>query len=158
MSFTKRPYWLVLLVVVCCLSAGPSMQAAESSHNINAKGVGGAIAPLPGWFACTAGHTIGGGLLNGTTEACFDIVGFTETSLLFQGYITFATNQGTLTSSFAGELNFFTGDFSGEGDVAASTGKLAGASGHLAFEGVQNLTDFTFTDTITGSISVDLQK
>jgi hypothetical protein len=36
--------------------------------------------------------------------------------------------------------------------VSASTGKLAGATGNLTLDGVENLADGSFTETITGSI------
>ena len=48
------------------------------------------------------------------------------------------------------------GAFRAAGPVTAATGKLAGATGDLTFAGVENLSDGSFVEDVTGAIYVDL--
>lgn len=122
-----------------------------SCHNIEATGAGQDLG---------GGHTVAqitdGGLLQGTTEAQFAITGLSGTVASFAGTITFTTNRGTLTATVAGTLDLATGAFSATSSSLSGTGKLAGASGSLAFNGVENLATGAFTEVVTGSICVDL--
>jgi hypothetical protein len=99
-----------------------------------------------------------GGLLQGTTAASFSIVDFSgfPPNVGIAGTVTFTTNKATLTVGVAGTFNVFTGDFAASGPVTGATGKLAGATGSLSFAGNENLLTGSFTETITGSICVDL--
>jgi len=76
--------------------------------------------------------------------------------LSIAGTVTFTTHQGTLTVSVTGTLNVATGEFSASGPVTDATGKLAGATGELSLEGVEDLTDGSFVEDVTGEICVDL--
>jgi hypothetical protein len=141
---------LIVLTALCVLWR--PAQAEEVSININAKAFGQQTSATT-----TAGETIGGGLLNGTTVGIFAITGFDlDHDLVFlAGTVTFTTHSGTLTVTGSGELNFVTGVFSFTGPVTG-TGTLAGATGSLTFDGLQNLSDGSFVQDITGVITVDL--
>jgi hypothetical protein len=141
---------LILFVVL----GGPMMvsqpQAAESCHKINAKGVG---QDLGGGM--TRAQIIGGGLLHGTTEGHFDIGGAPPVFSI-AGTVMFTTHQGTLTVSVEGTFDVTTGEFRASGPVTGATGKLAGATGELLLEGIENLSDGSFVEDVTGEICVDL--
>jgi hypothetical protein len=106
----------------------------------------------------TVAQIRGGGLLQGTTEAAFQVTGSTPTGIAFAGKITFTTNRGTLTVDLDGTLDLTTGDFAASGDVSGATGKLDGATGTLTLAGVQNLLDPAggFIEAVSGEICVDL--
>lgn len=81
--------------------------------------------------------------MQGTTEAAFQVTGFTPTVISFAG---------------DGTLDLATGELGASGDVGAATGKLDGATCTLTLSGVQNLLDpaGSFTETVSGEICVDL--
>ncbi len=56
----------------------------------------------------------------------------------------------------AGTLDLATAAFSATSSRHSGTGKLAGASGSLVFDGLENLATGPFTDVVTGSICVHL--
>lgn len=148
---------LPLLVLV---PAGPAT-AGVSCHQINANGAGRGASPQAGdppGLIRTVAQIRGGGLLQGTTEAAFQVTGVTPTGIAFAGGITFTTNRATLTVDLDGTLDLATGEFSSGGDVSEATGKLDGATGTLTLAGVQNLLDpaGSFTETVSGEICVDL--
>ncbi len=93
-----------------------------------------------------------GGILNGTTNAHFDITGGTPPALSFEGTIVFTTKKGTLTASIAGTFNVATGAFAATGTVTGGTGRFAGATGNLSLAGVEDLTTGSFTETVTGTL------
>lgn len=146
--------WLAAAALIASLAgvfaAGPAA-AAESCHKINAKGTGQATGPTT-----TVAQIMGGGLLQGTTAASFDTVVPIPTGVAFTGPIVFTTNRATLTVQLAGTVDVPSGVFHATGPVVGATGKLAGASGNLVFDGVQNLVDGSFTETVAGEICVDL--
>ncbi len=74
------------------------------------------------------------------------------------GTVTFTTRQATLTVTVTGTFDFVTGVFSASGPVTGATGKLAGATGNLLLEGVEDLTDGSFVEDVTGAICVDLAR
>ena len=144
---------IVPLLAALALSAiGPaSVLGAPSCHPIDASGVGQDLG---------GGNTVArisdGGLLQGTTAASFAITGFSGTVASFAGTITFTTNRATLTANVAGTLDVATGAFSATTSGMTGTGKLAGVTGSLAFDGLENLATGAFTEMIGGSICVDL--
>jgi hypothetical protein len=155
----------VVLLVATTLMALPAY-AGESCHKINAHAVAQNTPenPGPNGELTSTAQMRGGGLLQGTSDTIFavgDIV-FPEPPanpyLPYSGFITFTTNRGTLTVAVDGQLDLVTGAYWSEGPVTDSTGKLAGASGHLRFEGFQNFADLTapYPETRTGEICVDL--
>src|SRR5262249_34863307 len=114
---------LVVLVVGSPMMAG-QVQAAESCHRINAKGVG---QDLGG--GNTTARIAGGGLLHGTTAGHFEITGGSPPVFSIAGTVTFTTHRGTLTVAVTGTFDVASGAFAASGPVTASTGKLAGATG-----------------------------
>jgi hypothetical protein len=151
MKSHRRIVRLILFALLGGLMMVNQTQAAVSCHKINAKGVG---QDLGGGM--TEAQIIGGGLLHGTTAGAFGITGGAFPVLEIAGTVTFTTHQGTLTVTVAGTLNVATGEFSASGPVTAATGKLAGATGELLLEGVENLEDGSFVEDVTGEICVDL--
>ncbi len=157
----RRAAVLVLLLPILVLVQPGPATAAVSCHPINAKGMGQGAPPQAGdppGLIRTIAQIRGGGLLQGTTEAAFQVTGTTPTGIAFAGDITFTTNRATLTVDLDGTLDLTTGDFAASGDVSGATGKLEGATGSLTLVGVQNLLDPTgsFTETVSGEICVDL--
>ncbi len=150
----------LLLPLLMLVPTGPA-SAGESCHEINAKGAGQGAPPQAGdppGLIRTVAQIRGGGLLQGTTAAAFQVTGLTPTGIAFAGDITFTTNRATLTLDLDGTLDLGTGDFTASGDVSDATGKLDGATGTLTLAGVQDLLDpaGSFTETVTGEICVDL--
>jgi hypothetical protein len=150
----------LLLPLLMLVQAGPAT-AGVSCHQINANGAGRGAAPRAGdppGLIRTVAQIRGGGLLQGTTEAAFQVTGVTPTGIAFAGDITFTTNRATLTVDLEGTLDLATGEFSASGDVSGATGKLDGATGTLTLAGVQNLLDpaGSFTETVSGEVCVDL--
>ncbi|MBD8868859.1 hypothetical protein [Nocardioides donggukensis] len=150
----------LLLPLLMLVQAGPAT-AGVSCHQINATGVGRGAPPQandPPGLIRTVAQIRGGGLLQGTTEAAFQVTGVTPTGIAFAGDITFSPNRATLTVDLEGTLDLATGEFTASGDVSGATGKLDGATGTLTLAGVQNLLDSAggFTETVSGEICVDL--
>jgi hypothetical protein len=150
----------LLLPFLMLVQPGPAT-AGVSCHPINAKGAGqGAPAQAgdPPGLIRTVAQIRGGGLLQGTTEAAFQVTGATPTGIAFAGDITFTTNRATLMVDLDGTLDLTTGEFAASGDVSGATGKLDGATGSLTLAGMQDLLDpeGSFTETVSGEICVDL--
>ena len=150
----------LLLPFLLLVQSGPAT-AGVSCHPINAKGAGqGAPSQAgdPPGLIRTVAQIRGGGPLQGTTEAAFQVTGSTPTGIAFAGEITFTTNRATLTVDLDGRLNLTTGEFAASGDVSGATGKLDGATGSLTLAGVQDLLDPAgrFTETVSGEICIDL--
>jgi hypothetical protein len=142
---------LLVFVIFGALIVDGRADAAESCHVINAKGVG---RDLGG--GVTEAQIIGGGLLHGTTEGHFTITGVSGSVASFEGTVEFTTRHGTLTVTVTGSFDTATGAFSASGPVTAATGKLAGATGTVSLEGIQDLSEGTFVEDVTGEICVDL--
>jgi hypothetical protein len=140
-----------LLVGLACLLTAAPASAAVSCHTINAKGTGQDLGN-----GNTTANINGGGLLNGTTEGHFTTGTPTGSVVPISGTVTFTTKQGTLTVTVQGTLDTASGEFTAEGRVTASTGKLAGASGSLKLTGTENLATGVFTEAIVGNICADL--
>jgi hypothetical protein len=143
---------LVLALLVVAAAAAPgAARGAVSCHNINAKGIG---QDLGG--GQTTAQIIGGGLLQGSTQASFAITGFSGTVASFDGTIVFTVNNATLTAKVAGTLDVATGEFQATTASISGTGKLTGATGSLSFTGVEDLSTGSFTEDVTGEICADL--
>ena len=151
MKAVRRVVLLVLFVVVGTLLTASEARAAISCHKINAKGVGQDLGD-----GVTEANIIGGGLLQGTTAGNFVIMGFAGTVASIEGTVVFTTSQATLTVTVTGIFDVATGEFSASGAVTGATGKLAGATGTLLLEGIEDFSDFTFVEDVTGTICVDL--
>jgi len=144
--------WLLILTALAISAVAPATALGGTScHRIDASGVGQDLG-----LGQTVAQISDGGLLQGTTAASFAITGFAGTVASFAGTITFTTNRGSLTASVAGTLDVATGAFSATTSSLSGTGKLDGATGSLAFDGVENLATGAFTEVIVGSICLDL--
>ncbi|MBA2702798.1 MAG: hypothetical protein H0U60_02985 [Blastocatellia bacterium] len=140
-------------------SARAAQSASAQSSNSNCKQAKG------NWFDTfnpTTGGTIGtitnAGVLNGTTETVYDpAFVFTPDPNVF-AYIaqaTFTTNQGLLKTNNVYIYNFVTGLWIAMGsiDPNASTGRFAGATGVLYFNGT---TVGGFPESYPAGISGDI--
>ena len=148
----KRLQLVSLLLGALMLIGGGQAAAAATSDDaacrpVHARGVGQDL----GGGNTTATITRGG-ILNGTTNAHFDITGGTPPALTFEGTIVFTTKKGTLTASIAGTFNVATGAFAATGAVTGGTGRFAEATGNLSLAGVEDLTTGSFTETVTGRL------
>jgi hypothetical protein len=142
---------VVVVVLASVLMASPA-RGQVSCHQINAKGAG---QDLGG--GATEAQIIGGGLLQGTTAGSFVITGFSGTVASIAGTVTFTTNRATLTVTVTGTFDVATGEFSASGPVTGATGKLTGATGSLSLEGIEDLSDGSFIEDVSGEICVDLE-
>jgi hypothetical protein len=142
--------FLFALVATLLITIGQA-EAAVSCHKINAKGIG-----QDNFDLTTRANINGGGLLNGTTMSTLMPTGFADPYLSFGGTIVFTTGQATLTASIAGMLDVTTGAFSAMANVTGGTGKLAGATGMLSFDGVEDLTTGRFVEDVGGVVCADL--
>jgi hypothetical protein len=141
---------VVVVVLASVLMAGQA-RGQVSCHKINAKGVG---QDLGG--GATEARIIGGGLLHGTTAGSFVITGLSGTVASIAGTVTFTTEHATLTVTVTGTFDVATGEFSASGPVTGATGKLTGATGSLSLEGIEDLSDGTFVEDVSGEICVEL--
>ena len=153
MEALRRTAVRSMFVIAAALVAVGTAQAGVSCHKINAKGAG---QDLGG--GNTQAQIIGGGLLQGTTQASFGITGGTPPLFSIAGTVMFTTKHATLTVTVTGTFDIATGKFDASGPVTAATGKLTGATGRLEFEGVQDLPSGKFVEDVRGEICVDLAK
>jgi hypothetical protein len=151
MKTSGRANRLFLLVLFGTLVMISPAQAAVSCHKINATGTGQDFGG-----GVTHANINGGGLLNGTTVGNFTVIGFSPPVASFIGTVEFTTKQATLTVTIAGILDVTTGEFSASGSVSSATGKLAGATGTLLFDGIEDLTNGSFVEDVTGVVCADL--
>jgi hypothetical protein len=150
MNLVRKMLPLLAAIVLMAMPSASAI-AGSSCHDIDASGVGQDLG---------GGHTVAqisnGGLLQGTTEAQFAITGLSGTVASFAGAITFTVNRATLTANVSGTLDIVSGMFSATTTSVSGTGKLAGATGNLVFNGVENLATGAFTEVVSGSICVAL--
>jgi hypothetical protein len=142
---------LVVTLLVVAAAAPATARGAVSCHNINAKGVG-----QDHGGGQTTAQIIGGGLLQGTTLGSLAITGLSGTVASFEGTIVFTINNATLTAQLSGTLDVATGEFNATTSTISGTGKIAGATGSLSFNGVEDLLTGSFTETVTGEVCADL--
>jgi len=153
MKALRRTAVQSMFVVAAALVGVTTAEAGVSCHKINAKGAG-----QDNFNLTTTAQIIGGGLLQGTTQASFGVTGGTATLLDIAGTVMFTTHQATLTVSVTGKFNLETGEFKASGPVTAATGKLTGATGDLVLKGVEDLATGKFVEDVSGEICVDLAK
>src|SRR6478735_4342922 len=116
----RRATVLALMLPLLMLFVTGPATAAVSCHQINATGWGSGAAPQDGdppGLIRTSAQIRGGGLVQGTTEAAFQVTGPTPTGIAFAGDITFTTNRSTLTLDLDldGTLDLATGEFAASG-------------------------------------------
>lgn len=151
MNSMRRIVQRVVLAATVVIATLGQAHAAVSCHKINAKGAG---QDLGGGI--TEAQIVGGGLLHGTTLGNFVVTGGAPPVFTIAGTVVFTTQRSTLTVALAGTFNFSTGAFVTTGPVISATGKLAGATGTLTLDGVQDLSTGRFTEEISGLICATL--
>lgn len=145
-SFVKR----FVFILAGTLMAVSHAQAAVSCHKINAKGAGQDLGA-----GVTQAQIIGGGLIHGTTQGNFVASG-APPILAIAGTVMFTTHKGSLMVTVNGTFDVTTGSFITTGPVTAATGKLAGATGTLTLEGIEDLATGKFVEDVRGLVCVDL--
>lgn len=129
--------------------AGPA-HAGQGCHKINTRVTGTAD------FVTNTveGRIVGGGILHGTAEGSFIFTSIDpETgTATYEGDYLITTKHGTLTLElFDGFIDLATLSGTNDSVVTSGTGRFAGATGGLFFEGGVE-PDGTFTDDLTGTI------
>lgn len=145
-----RALAMSFILVLSALPMVGQVEAGESCHKINARARG-----QDSGAGVTQAQVIGGGLLQGTTVGNFAIGEVVGSEAAITGTVKFTSNNATLTVTVSGTFNLASGAFSAAGPVTDSTGKLAGASGSLAFDGVENLSNGSFVEDISGRICLN---
>jgi hypothetical protein len=107
----------------------------------------------------TSGTITNGGILNGTTLTVYTSAAFptpVPTTVSFIGDLTIATNQGQLKMNTVYLYDFPTGLWTAMGRIntGGSTGRFAGATGVLYFNGrtIGSAIPITYSSEITGEI------
>ncbi len=152
MNMKRRIMAFSLILSIVLLMWSSPVLAGVTCHTIDATGMG---QDLGGGI--TQAQIQDGGLLQGTTIGEFTFTNLP--SLDFEGTVTFTTNRATLEVTVAGTiviLDASTAAFNASGPITDATGKLEGANGNLTFDGIQNLVDGSFTETVTGQFCADL--
>jgi hypothetical protein len=149
MKMIKTATALLVSVMTFVLLMVGTAQAGPSCHKIDTTGVG-----QDHFDGTTTAQISDGGLLQGTTAAAFEAVGFTPPStVLIAGSVTFTTNRATLEVPGMGTFDVSTGQFTFASAAAATgTGKLTGATATLVFDGIENLATGNFVETIDGVV------
>jgi hypothetical protein len=111
------------------------------------------------------GQDLGGGvthadirgsrLLRGTTDALFSIVSVQGSVAMLVGTVNFTVRDGTLAVGVIGTFDLASGAFRALSTSLSGTGRLAGVSGNLVFEGVENFSTGAFTEEISGDLCRD---
>ena len=150
-KFNKLSLILLGLGLGLLAKATPA-RAAESCHAVQASAVGQNHGDL------TTDATISdGGLLQGTAHTEFTPTGMDGTYFYFTGTVAITAKKATLVVAIEGSFNMSTGGFVARSTGMTGTGRLAGASGALELNGVQD-GGGRFTESLTGTICVDLAK
>lgn len=152
MNTSRKIMTLVALVSVGLFSLAQS--ALAQSDCKQAKGYWFDAANLTGG---TTGTITQGGILNGTTETIYNSSAvFPDTDVVaYTADTTITTNQGNLRTHNVYIYNFVTGIWTAMGRInpGASTGRFAGATGVLYFNGTTAGASFDqYLATITGEI------
>ena len=145
MKIARKMKGLAVTAVLGSVLVAGQADAGVSCHKINAKGIGQDLGA-----GVTQAQIIGGGLLNGTTQGNFAITGGAPPVFSLAGTVMFTTKQATLTVTVSGTFDVSTGNFAASGPVTAATGKLAGATGTLMLEGLEDLATGKFVEDVRG--------
>ena len=137
---------LTLFALGLSLAICRSADATPPCQQVQAKGVG----QDHGNGTTTA--AIVGGPLSGTSTASFAIVAVVNGVATLDGHVDFATSSGDLTVQVTGSFDLTTGKFNVSGPVIQGTGSLAGASGTLFFQGVEDFSTGQFSEKVSGKI------
>ncbi len=146
----SRAFLAVAMVIAAGVAAPGPAQASQGCHKINTVVVGTAD-----FVASTVeGQVVGGGILHGTAEGSFTFTSIDQQTGIatYEGSYVITTKHGTLSFDlFDGVINLATLSGTNDSVVTGGTGRFAGATGGLFFEGRVE-SDGTFTDYLTGTI------
>jgi hypothetical protein len=127
----------------------------KECHKINAKAKGQTLSKTDN-KAITVENIIGGGLLNGTTNAEFIFTAPPDPitgEIPFIGTWVLTTKHGVITFNVTnGVFDSNTGEFSEDLTAVAGTGRFSNATGSLYISGLINLNTGSFTEDISGEI------
>lgn len=130
-------------------------QADEECHVIDGRGTGQATSPTT-----TIARVRGAGLLTGATTGTFTGVPDEDGGLRLSGTVVFTVNRATVDVDVDGTLTPTSPDGDLMFDVTSTgftgTGKLEGVTGELRLAGVGVPGGGAFTETVTGTICMDL--
>jgi hypothetical protein len=133
------------------VSGGHGPPGTVHHFKINAKGEGQITSFNRATGQVTTSGTIDDGVLRGTTEFRAQII---DSAGDYVGATTIVTKHGDVTLSNVGTLNP-NGAFTDHATVTGGTGRFAGATGSLVFQGHELADGVHFLDdSITGTIDV----
>ena len=142
---------LVLLSAIAVTAWGAQATTAAVDHDecltVHARAIGQNLG-----HGRTQATIVHAGILNGTSIGQLQITGGTPPVLTVEGTGVLTTHNGTLTVSVVGTFNQATGVFAATGQIVHGTGIFAGATGALTFDGLEDLSSGSFTQTITGTV------
>jgi len=144
---------LLLLSAAAVIGAGAQTAAAGVHHHhsclsVNATAIGQDLG-----HGRTTSTIVHAGILDGTTTGQLHAIGEASHHVLtVAGTGMLTANNGTLTLSVQGTINQATGAIDVSGHVVGGTGLFAHATGQLMFVGVEDLTNGSFANTITGTV------
>jgi hypothetical protein len=152
MALVRRCSLLAALTIVVTLPAGAAQGATLPAGRpiclpVSATGVGQDL----GGGNTQATISIHG-VEVGQTNASFTTTQVVKTIASFTGPIVFSSPPGTLTAQVAGTFDLTTGAFHVTSTSITGTGLLRGITGRMTLVGHENLTNGTFTETLTGQL------
>jgi hypothetical protein len=130
--------------------AGSASADERHCREIHARGTGQDMGG-----GVTHAEIRGSRLLRGTTDALFTIVSVQGTVAMLVGTVNFTVRHGTLAVGVVGTFDLSSGKFRALSTSLSGTGRLAGASGSLVFDGTEDLSTGAFTEVLTGDLCLD---
>lgn len=140
----------IVLIAVCMCLVGTPQAMAQSTHTQGCHHVHGTLTTQVVSAGLTQGTVTQRGRLKGTTQD--QISSFNASAGTYTATFQDMTKHGTLITNDTGQ-SFSNGTFveNGTVDGAASTGRFAGATGSISFNG-SSTDGVHFTAHITGKI------
>lgn len=136
-----------IALAIAALSLSSSAEAhAPRCHSVHARGFGHDHGDG------TTDAVLFGPSLLATTRASFTIVDVVNGVASMDGEILVDTLLGELVVPITGSFDLGSGAFHAEGAIASGTALLAGATGELVFDGVEDFASATFVETVTGDV------
>jgi hypothetical protein len=152
------PFISLFAIVALILTSTAWTPHQKECHKINAKAKGQTLSKTDS-EAITVENIIGGGLLNGTTDAKFIFTAPPDPvtgEMPFIGTWVLTTKHGDFTFNVTnGVFNTSTGEFSEDLTADEGTGRFSKATGSLSITGLINLNTGSFTEKISGEICLN---
>jgi hypothetical protein len=156
---SARTSKLMTLIAVFGLLSLEQSTLAQGLNQSHCREVTAAFVDVYNGGNTTSGTITQGGILNGTTTTVYTSGAFPTpipSTVSYTGDLTITTNRGQLRASLVYIYDFGTGLFTviGRIDPKTSTGRFAGATGHLFINGktIGVAIPFTYPADITGEI------